>query len=394
MKRSRRDFFKITGMAGLALGVAGARPSDVDFISMNQAEKDIKFISPIDGDMLNEYDGFVVDGHLVTTVNISSPPGSKIKVNGIDAKFENNLFFADVPLKNYRNNIELAEAQTGYKQNITVFWLKNYTNRYRLSLDDNIWFLRDISNNSIRYKSIFENPYLAFFKQIHDTYGTKVHINIYFQTDRFNLSQMTAKYKSEWKDNSNWLRLSFHALQNDPDRPYTNAGYDEVKKDCTIVTEQIRRFAGEEVMGPVTTLHWGESTLGGSRALRDAGYVGQVSDFVIENGVQKISMYLDLQQTQHINERFIWRDKREGIIFSKVSIVINSHEVDEIVPFLDELKRKPHRSAYLDLLMHEQYFYPSYVAYQPDFRQKVQTAVKWAVDNGYKPGFLSECIFE
>jgi hypothetical protein len=44
--------------------------------------------------------------------------------------------------------------------------------------------------------------------------------------------------------------------------------------------------------------------------------------------------------------------------------------------------------------MHEQYFYPYYEGYQPDYRQKVMTAVKWATDNAYKPAFLSECVFE
>jgi hypothetical protein len=43
-------------------------------------------------------------------------------------------------------------------------------------------------------------------------------------------------------------------------------------------------------------------------------------------------------------------------------------------------------------MIHEQYFYPSYFNYQPDFREKVMTAVKWAVDKGYKPAFLSECV--
>jgi hypothetical protein len=47
----------------------------------------------------------------------------------------------------------------------------------------------------------------------------------------------------------------------------------------------------------------------------------------------------------------------------------------------------------MDLLMHEQYFYPFYKNYQPDFRKKVTTAVKWAFENGYKPAFLSDCIF-
>jgi hypothetical protein len=386
MKRDRRDFVRIAGASSAAIIAGGLK-------SLNTFENSIKFLSPIDGDMLNEVDGKVNNECLVTPVRIQAPPGAKIKINSVDAKFTDNTFVTDVQLKDYKNIIEVVDGNTGNSQIITVFWLKNYVNRYRLSLDDNIWFLRDISNNSEKYKSIFENAYLAFLKRIHDTYGTKVHINIYYQTDGFNLSQMTTKYRSEWKDNAGWLRLSFHALQNEPDYPYLYSGYDELKRDCEKVNEQIRRFAGEEVMSKVTTLHWGVATVEGSRALRDAGYIGQVSDFNIVNGVQTISMYLDLKQTQHMNERFLWRDNREGIIFSRDSIIINSHKVDEIVAFLDELKKDPHKSAYMDLLIHEQYFYPFYKNYQPDFRQKVTTAIKWAADKGYKPAFLSECIF-
>ena len=50
-------------------------------------------------------------------------------------------------------------------------------------------------------------------------------------------------------------------------------------------------------------------------------------------------------------------------------------------------------SAYVDLLTHEEYFYPFYSGYQPDYREKVLTAVKWAVNNGYEPAFLEECVF-
>jgi hypothetical protein len=58
------------------------------------------------------------------------------------------------------------------------------------------------------------------------------------------------------------------------------------------------------------------------------------------------------------------------------------------------VKKDPHSSAYIDLLIHEQYFYPFYRSYQPDYRQKVLTAVKWAANNGYSPAFLEECVFK
>ena len=385
MKTGRRNFIKISSVAGAGIITAG-------LASVNSLEKDITIVSPVDGDMLNENDGIVADGCLVTTVKILASSDSIIKVNDIEAKYEGGLFLADVCLKDYRNNVEVVEKSRGHRQSIIVYWLKNYTNKYRLSLDDNIWFLKDISNNANKYKSIFENPYLAFFKQVHDTYGTKIHFNIYYQTDGFNLSQMTDKFKNEWKENAGWLRLSFHALQDEPDNPYINAGYNEVKKDCEMVMEQVKRFAGEEVTGPVTTLHWAEATVEGCRALKDAGFSVLLGVFNVEN--LPIGYYLDAGKRYHLNRRFIWRDNREGIIFVKFSMCFNNYKLEEIVPFLDELKKDPHKSGFIELVAHEQYFYPSYYEYQPDIRQKALASVKWATDNGYEPAFLSECILD
>ncbi|MCE5347667.1 MAG: twin-arginine translocation signal domain-containing protein [Bacteroidales bacterium] len=393
MNKNRREFLKLTGMAGIALGTVGFKSSKYDLRSVNPAEKDIKFISPIDGDMLNKYDGSVIGEKLITRVKIAAPEESVIKVNGVQASYINGIFETDISLDHYENIIELIEEKREFKESIKVFWLKNFANKYRLSLDDNIWFLKDISDNADRYKSIFENPYLGFLKQVHDTYGTKIHINIYYETDGFNISQLTDKFKDEWRANSGWIRLSFHAFANEPDRPYINASYEKVKNDCDMVMGQIRRFAGKEITGPVTTLHWGEATVEGCHALRDAGFKCLPCDFNVDNNLAPCSFYLDVEKRRHINKRLIWRDNKNGIIFVRCTIIIDTHKLEKIVPFLEEVKKDPHKSAYIDLLIHEQYFYPFYSAYQPEYRQKVLKAVKWASDNGYEPAFLEACVF-
>ena len=389
MKSTRRNFVKMASVAGAGLVTVGPMP-------FNSSDGNISFLSPLDGDMLSEYDGKVDNGRLSITVRIAAPNGSNIVINGVDAKRSDKLFFSHVHLKDYENVIEVKDGISGEKQSITVFWLKDFTNKYRLSLDDNIWFLKDVSENARQYKSIFENPYLALLKEVHETYGTRIHINIYYQTEGFNLSQMTTGFRNEWRENAEWLRLSFHALQNDPDLPYINAGYKQVKTDCDMVKEQIYRFAGDELMGPVTTLHWGEATVEGCRALRDSGYTALAGYFTNEKADDEypVSYYLDREKRQHVNKRSIWRDNREGIIFSKIAMVINSHDLEQIVSYLDEYKESTNTNGFMDLMIHEQYFYPFYRDYQPDFRQKILTAVKWASDNGYKPAFLSECIFE
>jgi hypothetical protein len=388
MKNTRRDFIKVTGMAGIALTASGMKGMDLE----PGESKEIKFLSPVDGDMLNEYDGIEDFENLIINVKISAPAGSRIKVNGVRAEYTDGIYLAEVKLKGYSNFLELHDGRSKYRERINVFWLKNYTNRYRFSIDDNIWFLQDITKNADRYTSLFDNPYLGFLRKVHDTYGTKFHLNIYYQTDGFNLSQMTAKFRDEWKANAGWLGLSFHALANDPDRPYIKASYAQVEKDCALVKDQIKRFAGEEVMGPETTLHWGEGTVEACRALKDAGYIVLAGYFNVDDKQAPVSYYLTEDQRRHLKKRFIWRDNKEGLTFARIALVVNTVRLDEIVPYLDNV-RSTFNPRYIDLMIHEQYFYPHYVAYQPDWGEKVITAVKWAVDNGYQPAFLKESVF-
>ena len=108
-----------------------------------------------------------------------------------------------------------------------VLWDRNSFPRYRLSTDDNILFLRDIARHADTYRSIFENPYLAFWHEMRVKYGIKIHFNIYYEADGFNLSQMPDKFRAEWQANANWIQLSMHARSNEPDRPYLHASAEQ-----------------------------------------------------------------------------------------------------------------------------------------------------------------------
>jgi len=389
--KSRREFIRCTGMAGLAISTAPVHGTLKELISPTPMENKMKFLSPADGDMLTSYDGKESDNSLQTEIRVAAPAGLNIIINGLAAKYSEGNYTASLTLKDYRNTVAAQDTQSGEKISMEIYWLKDIVGKYRLSIDDNIWFLRDLNANSGKYKSIFENPYLGFLKHVHDTFGTKIHLNLFYQTEGFNLSRMTDKYKSEWKDNAGWLRLSFHALAEFPDRPYLTAGYSQVKNDCILVNDQIRRFAGEELMDPVTTLHWGAAIVEGCRALKDQGYKA-LAGYFNAKGPDTVSYYLNDEKRLHVNDRFIWRDNTEGLILSRMALVINTVRLEEIVPYLDKLSSNGHKPPFADLMIHEQYFYPDYFNYQPDFRDKVMTAMKWAADNGYKPAFLSECI--
>jgi hypothetical protein len=75
-------------------------------------------------------------------------------------------------------------------------------------------------------------------------------------------------------------------------------------------------------------------------------------------------------------------------------IVLDKTALDDIYPFLNELKEDPHRSGIIEMLIHEQYFYPHYRAYQPEYRDKILTAARWAAENEYEPAFWSDIVLE
>ena len=355
--------------------------------------ENIIFKFPLDGDMLCTRDVERVGVRLVTKVTVDAELCRKIVINGDVAEEKDGLYTAEVEIIPGENIISAEDPERGDISSVQIWYLPDYADKYRVSLDDCIWFLRDIAEHD--YASIFENEYLAFLKQVHETYGTKIHANVYLVDDVDDtpiLEKVSDKYKAEWQANRDWLRLSFHARANTPAKPYKHAGYDQMYADVSAVRAQIARFAGEELLGPTTTLHWGEATREGSRALRDAGYTIQVGDFNCDNGLVPVSYYLDLEKRRNINRRFIWRDNEEDIIFVRCAIIIDTHPVEEIPSFLDEIYSDPHRNPYIDLLIHEQYFYPSYVNYQPNYRDKILTAVKWAVEKGYEPAFLDEVL--
>ena len=134
------------------------------------------------------------------------------------------------------------------------------------AVDDNIRFLKEISEN--KPKSIFEHPYLAMYKRLHDEFDLKVQLNLFYCMDGFELSQMSADYYDEWKANADWLKLSFHSrLENK--KPYQFSGYYEVYDDCKAVNKQIIRFASPAALARTTTVHYCLATEAGLQALED-----------------------------------------------------------------------------------------------------------------------------
>ena len=354
-----------------------------------EPDQPLRITDPPDGAILNRQDGELTAGGLRVWVEGASPGASAVRINGGRAEVREGRFRVPVVLRERETRI-VAEAGPGRRDAITLLWDRDSLPRYRFSIDDNIQFLKDIAEHAATYASIFDNPYLAFWREMHRNYGAKFHFNIYYQTQGFNLSQMPVRYRQEWRQNADWIRLTFHARANEPDRPYLEAPAGQIRQDYRLVTREIERFAGQELLSPFTTIHWGTTTLAGARALRGEGVRGLAGYFEARDELPTVCYYLPLERWRYLMGRDYWKDTREDLIFIRHDIVVNTVPLEKIVPHLERVAADPRQSEVLELMIHEQYFYPGYLAYQPDFRQRVERALQWVTQRGYKPVFYKD----
>lgn len=249
---------------------------------------------------------------------------------------------------------------------------------YRFSVDDNIWFLRDLSKES--YSSIFDHPYLAVYKRLHERYGAKFQLNVYFETEGFDLSIMTDRYKDEWIANSHWLRLSFHARADAPACPYLESSYEEAFEDCSAVHREIVRFAGKETLDLYTTIHYCVASPDAVRAFKDAGILGLVGLF--EPGRYCYNLCYD-----SFSEPYKF-DPDSGLYYFVNDMIANLYPLSEMEPRLEKVKNK----EFVEVMIHEQYFYESFHAYQPDFAAKVEECIKYLTKSRRSAVFLDDLI--
>ncbi|MBP3436342.1 MAG: hypothetical protein J6K61_00335 [Clostridia bacterium] len=249
-------------------------------------------------------------------------------------------------------------------------------------MDDNIRFFKEITENG--YQSIFEHPYLAMYKRMHEEFGLKVQLNVFYRTEGFDLSQMSDAYRAEWEKNYDWLKLSFHSDFENV-KPYEFSDYNEVYKDCKRVNEQIKRFASSAALAKTTTLHFCLATEEGIRALADnhiSGLLGLFGDK--EN--PRTSYGIDEGSADKIRNGKLLKIGK--IHFASIDIVLNCFSTEEIIA---QLKALTERSG-IRVMIHEQYYYADYQYYQPDFEEKLKATFSFLTEHGYESIFFEDSI--
>lgn len=381
-KTTRRNLLK-AGVAAAALTRPASTPAGVF--------QTVRIESPFHGAVLNTRHGRQGESGLVITVSGRAPLRDRVTVNGSPALRAGAEFTSDVKLSQKDTTITaVSQGRFGrHEHSVRVIWDKHSEPRYRFSIDDNSFFLRDIAKKN--YASLFDCFYLKGLRELHSKYGARFVLNIYYTTeDGFELPQFPDRYKREWQDNCDWLRLAFHAYANEPARPYQYALASKLIADLKRVAEQIVRFAGEQTYSPPTVIHWGMVQPAALKPLYDNGVRVLSGYFRRSGGVWEVNYQVDDARSEYMSRHDALMDFESGIVFSKVDIVCNNTPIDRIVPTLEPLATDPNQAEIMDIFTHEQYFWPFYSNYVPDHFQRLDTAIRCVTERGYKPVFLHE----
>ncbi len=251
------------------------------------------------------------------------------------------------------------------------------------TVDDNIRFLKELTQSDA--KSIFEHPYMAMYRRLHEQYDLKVQLNLFYEAGDFDLSQMSDRFQEEWKQNARWLKLSFHSRRENS-RPYLSSGYDEVFCDCGAVHREILRFASADSLARTTTIHYCVATEEGISALRDQGVEGLLGLYGTTD-TPRNSYQTSAEDGERIRRGRIV--KADGIAYAGIDLILNAIPKDEIVQKIESLFDRD----LIKVMIHEQYFYPDYHRYQPDFEEKLEIAFECLVHGGYQSSFFENMVF-
>lgn len=372
-----------------------------------------------EGAVLNHHHGKESDEALLIRVEGICQYGTPVKVNGIAAEPDGLHFSAEVPLTAKVNAIEAVtrSAYGEFSQKLTVIWDKKSFRRCSFYIDDHIFLFTELAKT--RPARAFDHFYLKFLKEMNEKYGLKVTLNCFYHNDHeeFLLKDMPDLWKSEFEDNSHWLKFALHAYSEFPDRPYLEATKKQFLDDYELMKKEITRFAGAGSFIVPQLLHWNNVSPGVAEelfklgpgcyseslrprlmsspppedipeALRSGNIRTEVNIPVNESMARH---YGFAEEILYMNKHSLIYDRDLEVFFYRDWIVCNLLELNQI----PELFQQVHLSAdrygvdVFSACGHEQYSFPGYFNYQPDHLAKLESAMRLMVeDAGCRPVFF------
>lgn len=419
MHTSRRSFLQAS-TAFLGIGVASAAdnapaedPQQHYFDAFYYKEPPaFRFEYPFDGGVLQEDYGYPVLGcetgtdgvkrlrvHVVlrasgvSNLKVVMPDGQLIPTTVVSG-----LHMGEVPIKDRITPVTARGSRNGQEVEIVcrIVWAKNTYKRYRCYIDDHSFFFRDVLKNS--YGSLFDCFYLAKLRELNRRYETKFNLNCFNSTPErdFDLSMFPDKYRSEFEDNADWLRLAFHSENEFPPEPYREAPPEKLAADFDLVAKQLQRIAGKAYSAGLQ-IHFATVRADSYKVLAQRGVKmlqtsgrknpstgGKYCDFMLPNSI-----------TAYIRENQGWMDFDSGIIFYNGAMPATCEwvPVGQTIPLMRRKLDNPKHNTLVNIAGHEQYWWPFYKNFKEDNFDRWDAALRYITEQNYKPIWIEDGFF-
>ena len=355
-----------------------------------------------DGAVLNHYDGVESDKGLEVEIQGIASSQAEVAVNGTPAEKCDRNFKGKVLLNKPLNQVTVtADDAFGVRsQTITLAYDKASCKRYNFFMDDCSFFLMHLAKK--RPKSLFDEHLLGGLRRIHDAYGSKFTLNLFYHDDHhdFCIKDMPDCYKGEFADNADWLRLSFHAKSEFPDRPYQSADAATLAADYDLLYGEIARFAGEQSFMRPLVIHWAMTNPENLYVLKErgvnlltGGFIGTISRIGESHNwsVTDIGYHYEKDICEYLAKKHVFYDRRFQMYLMNNLVCCNYCDVPVIEAKFRALPQMNWDA--LSLMTHEQYTYPDYFNYIPNHLERVECACRNATEAGYKPVYFAEHMF-
>ena len=374
-----------------------------------------------EGALVNYRHGVETANSLTIEIQGLNSFGTPVKVNGIPARQDGLHFSAPVELTQKINVVEaLTVTPYGeFSQKLTIVWDKKSFRRGNFYIDDNIFIFTELAKQ--RPARAFDHFYLKALKEIHDKYGLKITLNTFYHNDHeeFLLKDMPDIWKSEFIDNSDWLKISLHAYSEFPDRPYAEASRKDFLRDYQMLKDEVDRFAGSSAFIVPAVLHWNNLSSGVADELIKLGCPCYSES--MRHRVMSTPPFDELTETEqreefrseiyvppteplarhygfaeeigYLEKHGALYDRGLGIFFYHDWIICNLLTVEQIPRLFKRVKdtAEMYKCDLFSAGGHEQYSFPGYSNYQPDHFQKLDETARLMVEEaGCTPVFYQD----
>jgi hypothetical protein len=366
-------------------------PATYTYGSDGGNESDVRYITPLFRIVENEWYISYDNGNTWRTMQALTDEGSNILFESVE--YDSSYLYVTL---SDGAEIRIPRCSTdGVSPKMMHF-----------SFDDTIASLRDLTEKSASYASIFDQPFFSVLKQLHDQYGTVFSCYCFYQIlnvddssiVEFSLEDVTDSYAREFAQNSSWLKFGFHSLHGSMN--YAKETAENAKSHYDNFIKQIVRITGSaDCIDLVVRLQNFAGNIESCRAMRDCacGVLGLLAGDYSETSTSGNTSfddytvsgyYLGQPARTFLARKGRWFDSAEQLYFYPSCLRLDNLISAKVTEYVERFNTPDRygRNSMLIMYCHENQMYRN-GSINTDYEKRIAKACEWAITNGYTFGY-------